>query len=133
MAMQFLSPMLEVGVVTNNMDKMVHFYREVLGLPYKELLEYPGGKQHRFSIGDSILKLVGWDQAPTQASPKGPANTATGIRYFSFAAGNIPQVIIDVRAAGYQAADPTEFGPGWGFTFITDPDGNAIELYGPLA
>jgi catechol 2,3-dioxygenase-like lactoylglutathione lyase family enzyme len=132
MAVQFLIPMVEVGIVTNNMDKMVAFYRDVLGLPYKEKLEYPGGLQHRFSVGDNIVKLVAWDKQPTQKSPGGAANEATGIRYYSFAVANIPQVVAAVRAAGYQASDPTEFGPNWGFTFVTDPDNNPIEMYGPL-
>jgi catechol 2,3-dioxygenase-like lactoylglutathione lyase family enzyme len=132
MTTQFAIPMIEVGLVTNNMDEMLHFYRDVLGIPYKEKLEYPGGMQHRLSVGDNIIKLVSWEPAPTQKSPAGPANAATGIRYFSFAVANIPQVVTAVRKAGYQAAEPTAFGPGWGFTFVTDPDGNAIEMYGPL-
>lgn len=132
MAIQFSVPLVEVGLVTNDMDAMLRFYRDVLGLPYKEKLEYPGGMQHRFAVGDSIIKLVGWDAAPTQRSPAGAANAATGIRYFSLAVANIPQVVQEVRAAGHQASDPMAFGENWGFAFITDPDGNAIELYGPL-
>lgn len=132
MAIQFMQPMVEVGIVTNNMEKMLAFYCDVLGLPYREKLEYPGGMQERLGCGDSIIKLVSWDKAPSQRSPGGAASEATGIRYFSFAVMNLKQVIEDVRAAGYQAADPSVFAPDFGFTFLTDPDGNQIELYGPL-
>lgn len=131
MAIQFLSPMVEVGLVTNQVDTMLSFYRDVLGLPYKEKLEYPGGMQHRLSVGDSIVKLVTWEQPPAGTSPPGPANRATGIRYLSFAVANIKQIVTEVRAAGYSADDVAEFGPNFGFSFITDPDGNVIELYGP--
>lgn len=132
MAVQFLAPLVEVGIVTADMDAMLAFYRDVLGLPYKEKLEYPGGMQHRFSVGDSIVKLVSWDPAPSARPPAGGANAATGIRYFSLAVANIPEVVREVRAAGYEAADPMVFGEAWGFAFVTDPDGNVIELYGPL-
>ena len=133
MAIQFMQPMVEVGIVTNNLDEMLKFYRDVLGLPYKEKLEYPGGMQERLSCGDSVVKLVTWETPPTQRSPGGVASEATGIRYISFAVMNIKQIVDDVRAAGYQSTDAGEFAPNFGFAFVTDPDGNQIELYGPLS
>jgi catechol 2,3-dioxygenase-like lactoylglutathione lyase family enzyme len=132
MAMQFVTPMVEVGLVTNNLAQMLHYYRDVLGLPYREKLEYPGGMQERLNCGDSVIKLVTWEQPPAQRSPGGPANAATGIRYISFSVANIRQVVADVRAAGFEATDVGEFQPGLGFAFLVDPDGNQIELYGPV-
>ena len=132
MPVQFLAPMVEIGIVTNNTDEMLRYYRDVLGLPYREKIEYPGGSQHRFACGDSVIKLVSWDQPPPSVR-QGDPKLATGLRYFSLAVANLPEVVAEVKAAGYAVpTDLTEFGPSFGFAFLEDPDGNWIEMYGPL-
>lgn len=132
MPVQFLTPMVEIGIVTNNVEAMLHYYREVLGLPYREHIEYPGGSQHRFACGDSVVKLVSWDQ-PAKEMRSGDPKLATGMRYISLAVANLRQVVAEVRAAGFPVpTDVTEFGPSFGFAFVEDPDGNWIELYGPI-
>lgn len=51
-------PAIDVGMFTNNLDDMLAFYREEIGLHYDELLKIGGGQhQHRFSAGHSIFKL----------------------------------------------------------------------------
>lgn len=132
MSVQFLAPMVEIGIVTNNTEAMLRYYREVLGLPYREHLEYPGGSQHRFACGDSVIKLVSWEQ-PSAEVRAGDPKLATGLRYFSLAVANLRQVVDEVKAAGYAVpTDITEFGPSFGFAFLEDPDGNWIEMYGPI-
>jgi catechol 2,3-dioxygenase-like lactoylglutathione lyase family enzyme len=133
MTMQFSTPMIEVGIVTDNTDAMLRFYRDVLGLPFLAELKYPGGSQQRFSCGDSVLKLATFDHASKNPSPPGgPFGGVQGMRYISFMVKNLRQIVSDVRAAGYNVpTEPTEFSAGNSFAFIQDPDGNWIELYGP--
>jgi catechol 2,3-dioxygenase-like lactoylglutathione lyase family enzyme len=133
MAIQFLNPIVEVGIVTNNIDKMLPFYRDLLGLTLQGKIEYPGGEQHRFAVGDNIVKLAVLTPAPVGvAIPDGPWKAA-GIRYYSLAVANLREVVEAVRAAGLQIpTEVTEISPAFGFAFITDPDGNWIELFGPI-
>jgi catechol 2,3-dioxygenase-like lactoylglutathione lyase family enzyme len=133
MAIKFLNPIVEVGIVTNNIEKMLPFYRDLLGLSLQGKIEYPGGEQHRFAVGDNIVKLAVLTPAPAgQAIPDGPWK-ATGIRYYSLAVANLREVVEAVRGAGLQIpTEVTEINPAFGFAFITDPDGNWIELFGPI-
>jgi len=133
MAIQFMKPLVEVGIVTTNIDKMLPFYRDLLGLQLQGKIEYPGGEQHRFAVGDNIIKLaVLTPTPPAKVVPGGPWQ-ADGIRYFSLAVANLREVVESVRAAGLQIpTEITEINPAFGFAFITDPDGNWIELFGPI-
>ncbi len=133
MPAQLLAQNLEIGIVTNNMEAMREFYEQIVGLPYKEELAFPGGLMHRYSIGDNVLKLVSYDTPPTQAGIPGGGPAATGLRYLSLVVGNMAEVVAAVRAAGGEVpVDVTPFGGGIGFAFITDPDGNWIEMFGPV-
>jgi catechol 2,3-dioxygenase-like lactoylglutathione lyase family enzyme len=142
MPVQFVTPMVEVGIVTDNTEEMLRFYRDILGLPYIEHLTYPEGSQHRFAIGDSILKLAKFNNpASIKAASGGPFGGAQGMRYFSLPVKNVRQMVEEVRAAGYAPmTEVREFAsqtpqayaaPALSFAFIADPDGNWIELYGP--
>lgn len=133
MSAQLLSNSLEVGIVTRNIDAMVHFYRDVLGLPFKEELVFPGGTMQRFSVGDNVVKLVVFDEPPAHDAVGGGQAAATGYRYFSLVVANLEQVTESVAAAGFEVpVAPTAFGGGIGWAFVADPDGNWIELFGPF-
>lgn len=132
MTAQLVSLELEIGIVTRNMEPMRHFYGEVLGLPYKELLEFPGGRMHRYSVGENVVKLVSYDAEPVAANPPGGGSAATGLRYLSLRVGNMREVVEAVRAAGCEVpVDVTPFGGGIAWAFVCDPDGNWVEMFGP--
>ena len=55
--------------------------------------------------------------------------------YISLVVTNVTQVAAQVTAAGYEIVEPlTEFTalPGIGWFFVADPDGNWVELAGPI-
>lgn len=133
MPVDLMMPSIEVGIITIHIDKMLPFYRDTLGLTYESEMAFPGGMMHRMKCGDNIIKLVIMDTAPESTSPLGGPSQATGYRYFSIGVNNIQQVVSDCEAAGYPVATPvTPVFEGFGFTFLEDPDGNWIELFGPL-
>ncbi len=71
--MQLAKPALDVGLYTNELDAMLAFWQEQVGVPYQELLKVGGGvHQHRHGIGDSILK-INHQRAPLRS------NEPTGI------------------------------------------------------
>ena len=136
MAVQLLAPSIEVGLVTTNRDAMVDFYQGYLGLPHQADLDFPGGSMKRYAVGANVvLKLVSYDQPPAAPPVPGGGRAQGGIRYITL-------VVADVRDAARQAADaghpiveePTAFPavPGMGWCFVADPDGNWVELVGPV-
>lgn len=133
MTLSLLSPAVEIGIVTNNPERMLAFYRDTLGLPYQQKMDFPGGYMHRLALGDNVLKLVVMGKAPTNANPGGGHGAATGYRYASIGVNNLRATLQAIQEAGHPVpVPPTEIFEGFGFAFAEDPDGNWFEFYGPL-
>ncbi|BCI55923.1 hypothetical protein NIIDNTM18_52010 [Mycolicibacterium litorale] len=48
--LDLLTPGIEVGLVTTNLDAMVAFYEGFLGLQPQGDVEFPGGSQRRYTL-----------------------------------------------------------------------------------
>ena len=135
MAVELLATSVEIGVVTTNLDAMVEFYQDFLGLPHQGDLDFPGGTMKRYAIGPNVLKLVTLDEPPAAPAVPGGGPAQAGIRYLTLVVTNVSETARQVEAAGQSVAQPlAEFAPvpGMGWMFVADPDGNWVELVGPL-
>jgi catechol 2,3-dioxygenase-like lactoylglutathione lyase family enzyme len=135
MAIELLAPSIEVGLVTTNLDAMVDFYEGLLGLPHQGDLDFPGGTMKRYAAGKNVLKLVTLDQPPAAPATPGGGPAQAGIRYFTLMAANLSAIAQQIADAGYETPQPlAEFAPvpGMGWMFVADPDGNWVELVGPM-
>jgi predicted enzyme related to lactoylglutathione lyase len=135
MAVELLATNIEIGLVTTNLGPMVEFYEGFLGLPHQGDLDFPGGTMKRYGIGKNVLKLVTLDPPPAAPAVAGGGPAAAGIRYYSLVVANVTTAAEQVKAAGYEIAQElAEFAPvpGMGWMFVADPDGNWVELVGPL-
>lgn len=135
MNLELLTPSVEIGLVTTNLDAMVDFYEGFLGLELQGVVDFDGGSQRRYALGSSVLKLVTYDTAPELPPTPGGGRTQAGLRYFTIGVTNLRDVAATVQAAGHRIVEPpTEFQPvpGMGWMFVEDPDGNSIELFGTL-
>ncbi len=133
MSVQLLLPGVEVGIVTTNLEPMLAFYRDVLGLELQGELPFPGGTMQRFALGQSVLKLVTMDEPPEGEVVPGGGRAARGLRYVTLVVANVREMCAQLEAAGHPIAEPiTEFAPGAGYFFTSDPDGNWVELAGPI-
>jgi catechol 2,3-dioxygenase-like lactoylglutathione lyase family enzyme len=135
MAVELLAQSVEIGLVTTNRDAMVEFYESFLGLPYQGDLDFPGGTMKRYAVGNNVLKLVTLDTPPAAPVVPGGGSAQAGIRYFTLVVTNATEVAGQAEAAGYTLVQPlAEFAPvpGMGWMFVADPDGNWVELVGPL-
>lgn len=135
MKLDLLSPGIEVGVVTTNIDAMVAFYEGFLELECQGEVEFPGGSQRRYSLGNNVLKLVTYTPAPQQPPAPGGGRAQAGVRYFTIGVKDLRAVAAAIEASEYEIVEPlTEFAPvpGMGWLFVADPDGNWIELFGTL-
>ncbi|MCP9275028.1 VOC family protein [Mycolicibacterium arenosum] len=135
MNLDLLTPSVELGVVTTNLDAMIEFYEGFLGLELQGVVDFDGGSQRRYNLGSSVLKLVTYTTPPPLPVAPGGGRAQAGLRYFTIGVLNLRAVAERIEAAGYPITEPpTEFVPvpGMGWLFFTDPDGNSIELFGTL-
>jgi len=133
--LDLLTPGVEVGLVTTNLDAMVAFYEGFLGLEFQGEVDFPDGSQRRYSLGKNVLKLVTFATPPVEPAAPGGGRAQAGLRYFTIGVNNLRAVSDAVDASEYDVVEPlTEFAPvpGMGWMFIADPDGNWIELFGTL-
>lgn len=127
-------PGIEVGLVTTNLEAMTAFYEGFLELEPQGEIAFEGGSQRRYSLGNSVLKLVTYTIEPAPPVPGG-GRAQAGLRYFTIGVNGLRAVGEAFEASPYQVVEPvTEFAPvpGMGFMFVADPDGNHIELFGTL-
>ena len=130
-----LMPGIEVGLVTTDLGAMVAFYEGFLELEPQGEIEFPGGSQRRYPLGNSVLKLVTYTPAPAAPAVPGGGRAQSGLRYFTIGVNKLRAVAEAFDASEYEVVEPlTEFAPvpGMGWMFVADPDGNWIELFGAL-
>ena len=133
--LDLLTPGIEVGLVTTNLDAMVAFYEGFLELEFQGEVEFPGGSQRRYSLGSGVVKLVTYEPAPPAPAAPGGGRAQAGVRYFTIGVKNLRATADAFAASEYEVVEPvTEFEPvpGMGWMFVADPDGNWIELFGML-
>ncbi len=66
-------PGIEVGLVTTNLEAMTAFYQGFLELEPQGEIAFEGGSQRRYSLGNSVLKLVTYTTEPAPPVPGGGA------------------------------------------------------------
>ena len=135
MNLDLLTPDVEIGLVTTNLEAMIEFYEGFLGLEPQGEIESGDVSQRRYTLGGSVIKLVTYTTPPPLPPAAGGGRAQAGLRYFTIGIQNLRDAAARIEAAGYDIVEPvTEFAPvpGMGWMFIADPDGNSIELFGTL-
>ena len=130
MSINITKTSIDIGIVCNDIDAMLTFYGETLGLPLEGTIPMPGGgKMNRFKVGDSVIKVIELDPTPeTQAAPGG-IRGATGYRYWTITCSNLADCVTRAEAAGAKiVVAAKEVRPGITIAIISDPDGNWVEL-----
>ena len=130
MSLNIAKPAIDIGIVTNNPDAMLTFYRDTLGLEFEATIPMPGGGQmNRFRVGESVIKIVETDPKPETPAAPGGIRGATGYRYWTIWVSNLTESVEKIEAAGQQVVVPAkEIRPGVTIAIVTDPDGNWVEL-----
>ena len=121
----------DLGIVTNNGDAMLEFYRDAVGLTFEATmrLEAVGiARMDRLRCNDSVLKLV-TTIGDVPAGVGGGLEGGTGMRYFTIAVDDITAAVADCENAGAPVAWPVrEIRPGVKIAMVEDPDGNWVEF-----
>ncbi|MEQ8953433.1 MAG: hypothetical protein RL120_04805, partial [Gammaproteobacteria bacterium] len=105
---------IDIGIVTNNIDAMLGFYRDTLSLEFEATIPMPGGgTMHRYRVGDSIVKIVEAEPRPEVHAPPGGIRGATGYRYWTIWVKDIASCIEKTSADGFKTVVPIkEIRPG---------------------
>lgn len=124
-------PGLDLGIVTNNGDAMLEFYRDVVGLEFEATMKLEAvgiSRMDRLRCNDSVLKLV-TTTGDVPASTGGGLEGCTGLRYFTITVDDIAAAVADCEAAGRSIVWPLlEVRPGVTIAMVEDPDGNWVEF-----
>ena len=152
----FTSPTIDVGVVVTDISKSVKFYTEVLG--FKELpgFKVPApfasdaglteGRPLDIKVlvlgegaGATKLKLMEILGAKPAQSKQKVIESQTGFRYLTLTVADTRASVERATKAGAKPiakgslAIPQDIAPGMFLTLYQDPDGNFIELVGPMS
>jgi catechol 2,3-dioxygenase-like lactoylglutathione lyase family enzyme len=123
---------IDLGIVIQESERSLAFYRDLLGFKHEADTPMPlgsGGVMHRLWCGDSMIKLVCFNETPEARPPKGGIDGATGYRYWTMQVNNLDEIMRDCEAAGVKVAVPvTELAAGVRIGIVRDPDGNLVEF-----
>jgi predicted enzyme related to lactoylglutathione lyase len=116
----------EIGVVVRDLEPMLRFYRDYLGLPVYREREYPGFHLVWMRCGGGTIKLVHLGSTPTGATAPGVWE-ATGLRYITLVVDNLEEMAASVESAGGRVAY-TRTNEEVTNAMLQDPEGNHVEL-----
>ena len=121
-------PTLDIGIIVASLDKADAFYGKVLGLERTDMRMPDGSVMERYRSGTSIIKLREFPKAPKYTEE---LRKAVGIRVLSLFTYDIDGVVKRYLASGASQPRQVPFGnQGIKLAFLSDPDGNEIEMIG---
>ena len=132
MGVQLAKNAIDLGIVIRDSEASLRFYRDTLGFEHVADIPMPlggGGTMHRLNCGETLVKLVKFDNVPAAANPPGGLVGGTGYRYFTIIVTNLAEIMGACEAAGYKVAiSMREARPGVTIGMVEDPDGNWVEF-----
>lgn len=93
-----------IGIAVDELDRIVPFYRDLLGLPEVPLDDSDGARIAGFSAGDSLVELL-QAEAPDSPIAKFVAKRGPGIHHICFAVDDLNGTLERCRRAGIKLID----------------------------
>ncbi len=124
-----VKPTLDAGIIVTDIAKSKAFYGGVLGLKETSPMQLPDGTTViRFQAGTAILKLR---EFPKAAKFPGGVRASIGFRLITIYFGDLAPILKRWTDAGGAAPRMTDGNTkGSKYCFLSDPDGNQIEVVG---
>jgi methylmalonyl-CoA/ethylmalonyl-CoA epimerase len=93
-----------IGIAVDALDRILPFYRDLLGLPEEPLHDADGARIAGFRAGDSLVELL---EARSPDSPIGKfvARRGPGIHHICFAVDDLNATLERCRRAGIKLID----------------------------
>jgi catechol 2,3-dioxygenase-like lactoylglutathione lyase family enzyme len=127
--MQVAKEGIDLGVLVHDIDAVLKFYCDDLGLLKTEERPLPDGRvMHRIAIGNTVLKLIQFQDGAPPPGPRG-MTSQSGIRYFTISVRDLPGLVNELEARGYSFVMPLRPSQtGTSIAMLEDPEGNLVEL-----
>ena len=95
-----------IGIAVEDVERILPFYRDILGLPAVPLHDTDGARISGLAAGESLVELL---QPNESESPIGKflATRGPGIHHICFAVDDLDAVLDRCRTAGIQLVDET--------------------------
>ena len=123
-----ITGMAHACFTVSDLDASIHFYQDQLGLkPAFDFLREDGT---RFGL---YLHLGGRTFIELFQGQLGERAEAQSFRHICLEVDDIPSTVATLRERGVEVSDPKLGGDQSWQAWITDPDGNRIELHGYTA
>ena len=117
-----------IDVLCVDLDRMVPFYRDVIGLPFVLPYERSEGWAG-FQAGDvSIFLIEIGAEAPV---PRIPGAGPPGLESFAFAVDDLEEAIAELDAHGVSWAAEIVESPWYRYRSLYDPEGNLLHVTVP--
>ena len=130
MTIKLAKDSIDLAIVTNRLEEMTHFYRDVLGFEDCGQIatrSTPGGMVGQLKCGTSLIKLVRYPKLSTEGLPKGLGHS--GYRYWTISVTNLDEVVEACERAGTLVVAPIKhISPEIRIAIVEDPDGNLVEF-----
>ena len=129
-----ISKLDHVVVRVADIEKSIHFYRDILGCPEKRRKEDAG--LYQYQAGASMIDLVPLDSPGGRRSGYGPPDQGRNLEHFALTVEEFDEDALRAYLAD-NGITPTKSGRRFGAQgygpsiYFEDPDGNVVELKGP--
>jgi catechol 2,3-dioxygenase-like lactoylglutathione lyase family enzyme len=119
-----LTTLHHVSVSVTDLPRARHFYATVLGLDElpRPAFDFEGAW---FALGDRQLHLI---VHPSARTLRGTTTIDAGDGHFALRVESIAEALEALRRHGIVVRERIENATPWAQLFVTDPDGNVIEL-----
>lgn len=118
-----------IDVLCSDLDVLVPFYRDTLGLPF--VLPYDRAEGWAgFQAGDVSIYLIEID-AGVPGARRTPGAGPPGLESFAFAVDDLERAIADLDAKGVEWAGEIVESPWYRYRSFYDPEGNLLHVTKP--
>jgi catechol 2,3-dioxygenase-like lactoylglutathione lyase family enzyme len=146
----FSSPLIGVGVICSDLDSSLKFYTELVGMVKVGGFDVDADFAKRSGLSNgkpfsvAVLKLEDSEQAnqwklmsfgtKSAHSKQNFIQDDLGMQYITIMVKHLKPIIKRLKAANvkFLGDTPTQLNGDTQFLFVQDPDGNFVELIGPM-